>query len=107
LIFIDTGFGGAASAVAVVPAGVDVLEPLSDGVEVDAFACSEPLLDLSLPLPCVVDAVVVVFFDEPALADVPDDVEGPDFGVCVVEPPAFGAAEVVACGAFGAPAPLP
>jgi len=84
---------------------VDVLESLP--VEVDDFACDEPLLDLSLLLPCDVDAVVVVFFDEPAFADLPDVVDGPDFGACVVVPPAFGATEVVACGAFGAPAPLP
>jgi hypothetical protein len=104
----ETAFGSGASAAAVVPAGVDVLDSLSeDVVEVDAFACDEPLVDLSLPLPCDVEAVVVVVFDEPALADLPDVVEGPDFGACVVVPPAFGAVDVVTCGAFGAPAPLP
>jgi hypothetical protein len=66
--------------VAVVPEGVDVLEPLPDVVEVDAFACDEPLLDLSL-LPT--DEEAVVFFIDPALADLPDVVDGPAFGAWV------------------------
>jgi hypothetical protein len=80
-IFIDTGFGGGTSAVAVVPVVGAVPVSLPDVVEVDdAFACDEPLLDLSV-LPTDVEAVV--FFTDPALADLPDVVDGPDFGAWV------------------------
>jgi hypothetical protein len=105
---IETGFGGAASVVAVVP--VVVPEPPAVVVDVDVEVDVDVLPDL-LPPPCDVDAPVVVGLFEPADADLPEpgsvvglpdpvDVAGP----CELCPPL---AAVVTCGLLAAPAPLP
>ena len=109
-ILIEIAFGGATSVEAVVP--VDVV--LVDVVLVDVVL--ESVVDVDLPPPCDVEAVVVVFAEpDPAVADLPDpgNVVGLPDPVAVPVPCEVGPLLVGACvvtcgaGAFAAPAPLP